>query len=199
MATAVPPPPQISAEHDPFDVGHRACPKCAVRLDPGDKFCPVCGAEFVAGEASVAQKAAGQQADPPARPGALGVKRYGAKTLAAAIILSSLLAMFGAVVLSNTVFAKAGPVGARGAVGARGPIGPIGPIGRPGRRGAQGRQGSIGAAGSNGSNGANGSTVTVPSGAQQQGTDSQGYAYGVDASGASCDDNPSVSQPNCPF
>lgn len=199
MATAVPPTPRDSGENDPFDSGHRACPRCAARIDPGDNFCPACGAASAPTDAPVSQKDSNQQAASPVRPGATEAKRYGPKTLAAAIILSSLLAMSGAVVLSNTVFAHTGPVGPQGAAGARGPIGSIGETGRLGRRGPQGRPGSTGTAGSNGSNGTNGATVTVASGAVQQGTDAQGYAYGVDASGQSCDDNPSVSDPNCPF
>jgi Collagen triple helix repeat (20 copies) len=183
------------------DVRLGSCPSCAAEVGAADRFCPVCGVGIVAGADAPTQQipTAAQEAAPSATPSdrqAPVLKQHTARTLAAAIILSSLIAMLGAVALSSTAFSHAGPVGPRGAVGTQGTPGPIG---KPGPPGARGRRGAPGLAGSNGTNGANGAVVTAPASAQQTGTDSAGYAYGVNASGVPCSDNPNTPQPNCPF
>src|ERR1700730_11450918 len=68
----------------------------------------------------------------------IAVKQYSRKTLAAAIVLSGVIAMFGAVLLSSTVFSHTGPTGHPGAVGAQGVAGHVGKLGPRGPRGGQG-------------------------------------------------------------
>jgi hypothetical protein len=120
------------------------------------------------------------------------VKQYNARIVAAAMFISIVIAMAGAVVLSSTIFSHTGPAGRRGPVGAQGAPGAVGPAGPRGARGIRGGAGQAGA------NGANGAIVTVPAAAQELGTDS-GYPYGTNAAGVACDDNPSSSEPSCPF
>lgn len=183
-----------------LDAPVRVCRACAANVSAADRFCAACGTDVPTSEETRAHQAPARQAAPSpgslAAPAGVVVKQYSARTLAAAIILSALLAMCGAVAISSTVFAHTGPIGPRGRAGAPGASGPIG---QPGPRGVRGSRGGAGQSGTNGSNGANGAVVTVPAGEQQTGTDSQGYPYGLDASGTACSDNPSTPQPNCPF
>jgi hypothetical protein len=122
------------------------------------------------------------------------VKQYSRKALAAAIILSGVIAMFGAVLLSSTVFSHTGPTGPRGAVGAQGLTGHIGKKGPQGRAGVAGQ---VGQAGANGVNGANGTSVAVPVPVSSFSTDAQGFAFGVNSAGHSCSNNPEVGLPIC--
>ena len=80
-----------------------------------------------------------------------------------AIILSAIIAMVGAVAISVTLFASAGPRGPVGLTGATGKTGATGALGARGARGPSGARGPAGPAGAKGATGASGMTVLVPS------------------------------------
>jgi Collagen triple helix repeat (20 copies) len=79
-----------------------------------------------------------------------------------AIILSAIIAIVGAVAISATLFASAGPRGPVGLTGVTGKTGPTGAQGATGARGPRGARGPAGVAGPKGATGARGMTVPVP-------------------------------------
>ena len=103
-----------------------------------------------------------------------GDRPQGFTRLWVAIILGAIIAIVGAVAISATLFASAGPRGPVGLTGATGNPGPTGARGATGARGPRGARGPAGVAGAKGATGARGITVPVPvtaSGATLAGTD----------------------------
>jgi hypothetical protein len=108
------------------------------------------------------------------RPVPTGQRPRGFTRMWVAIILSAIIAIVGAVVISATLFASAGPRGSVGLTGATGKTGVTGARGATGARGPRGARGLAGPAGAKGATGAAGMTVRVPvtaSAARLAGTD----------------------------